>query len=759
MLIALIVSLCVAVMILSVALPLNIYRNERASMLADEYTADLEIGLKADSDHRLVFTDEVEAVIGDRGQVIGEFALTGFFTQAGGEKRQVSIGAFDLEEADEFYSLRYVQLGKITNNNLKNAAIVAESFAKECGLSVGDTFSVNVLGEQYSYTIVGIAEDLGIMKRESVLVDVSSIRASLNERSSLIALLPADFSPFTEAHVKLIDGVDPLAVKAELESLESFADKRIEAPSDSAKTNYMTTLLTVTIVIPALLLIIVAVMMTVSTFDLLAKKRADDLALFKAVGADRAQLGRILYLESLLYALVGGMFGAAISVPLMRWVNGLYSFKYSRLSFGFDDAVIGIGSALLFTALCTYLHLRRQDKKSLAESLSTSNLYTDSHFREKLLIFGSALIAFAILTAILPVRVRFVGAFLWLFATVTFIYVVTPHLISIVSTAISHLLSKMRRGSAHLLLASKSCSASYPLCHAGRIMTVLVTVFMSLSFILGAVESQLTSYFELPSFDYVGVMADDRTQQRVREIDGVVAVAEASMAANITFESGKAATGISARGDVEACFEGGIMPDNMPTGNSVVLSQGLVRMLGIDIGDKVKIFVSGVPCELILTDTVDTVGDFVFYDASYVGSGYGMLCIRTDGSEATYEKLVALFDERGIECLTTDEYFSVARMRVDPQVVMFRVMFIMTLILTLTGVLNVLADQRIARRRELEIMKQSGMRRRGLILLQTTEIICLGLFACILGAVFSHMLCYIVDTAATSFGMTIYGKM
>lgn len=757
-LITVIVALCVTVMILSIALPINIYKNEQASLLADEYSADLEISLRADSGHRLVFTDEISEAIGERGRVIGEFALTGFLTQEGqSERLQVKVGAFDLEQVDAFYSLRYVQLGKITNANLKKVAIVAEGFAAERGLSLGDSFAINVLGERYTYTVVGIAKEVGIMRRESILVDVSSIREALNKKSSLIALLPTDFSPFTVAHVKLYDGVDASEIKSELEGLESFRDKKISLPSDSAKADYMSTLLTVTIVTPAMLLIVVAVMMTVSTFDLLSKKRVDDLALFKAAGADDSHLHKLLYLESMLYALFGGVIGTVISVPLMNVLNELYGFKYSRITFGITDLATGVGFALLFTFFSTNLHLVRQKKKSLDEALRSSDFSTDTGLRHKILTFGISLCALAIFTAVLPVRVRFLGAFLWLFATVAFIYVMAPYLIGAVSWLTSYALSKLRRGAGVFVIAAKSCLNSYPLRHAGRITTVLITVFMSFSFILSAVEGQLTSYFDLPSFDYVGVMADDVTRDRVSKMDGVIATAEASMAANVMFDSGKTATGISAKGDVDICFKDDLLPESMPVGNSVVLSRGLVRMLGIDVGDSVKLTVGGVPCELVLVGVVDTVGDFVFYDAGYVGSGYNMLCIRTDGGADTQERLAALFDERGAECLTTEEFFDGAHKRVESQTVLFRAMLIVMILLTAIGVLNVLAEERIARKREIEIMKQNGMTDGGAVCMHLVEILYLITFGTMFGILFSHILCYIVDVATISFGMTIYG--
>ena len=756
-LITLIVSICVTVMILSVILPLNIYKNERARMLTDEWTADLEVTLKATSDRRLIFSDEVENAINGRGRVIGEFALTGFYTpEKSDTKHQVNIGAFDLVDAYDFYSLQRVEYGKITNTNLKSAAIIGEMTARDFGLSVGDNIGINVLGQEFFYTVQAIVKDTGIMKREDILVDISSVRAALSERSPLIASLSSDFKPYTVIQIKLNDGIDPNAIKTELEELELFGDKRIVLPSDSSKTDYVATLLTVTTVIPAVLLLIVAAMMTVSTFDLLQKKRQDDIALFKSIGADSRQLNKALYFESAIYGLIGGAIGVVLYIPISSALNGLYSFKYSWLGLGIAEVLLGICSSLLFSSLCTYLHIRRQKGKSVTEGLKTEKFNTDKAFRLKITVFGVLILTVSVFTAILSPTVKYIGAFGLLLVLVVFLYLVSPYIIRCFASVVSRLLSKRRFVSGDLILSAKSCENSYPLRHAGRIITVLITIFMSFSSVLSAVEEQIESYREFPVFEYAGIGADKVTKEKVAALDGITAISEASIANNVIFEGGKAAMGISAVGDVENCFSEDILPDKMPTENTIALSKGFARMLDLKVGDTVKCEISGIPCELILVEIINVHGNFAFYDASYIGSGYDMLCIRTDDSDAAYQELTALLDERGVACISKDEAFLGIYNKIDSQIVIFKVLFFMMIIMTVIGIINVLAEQRMARRREFEIMVQNGKTARGILSLQTVEILYLILFALIVSAVFSHILCLAIDTAAVSFGMTLY---
>ena len=115
-----------------------------------------------------------------------------------------------------------------------------------------------------------------------------------------------------------------------------------------------------------------------------------------------------------------------------------------------------------------------------------------------------------------------------------------------------------------------------------------------------------------------------------------------------------------------------------------------------------------------------------------------------------------MFDERGITYLTKGEFFAYFEDRVNAQIVAFQFMFCIMILMALVGVLNVIADQRMARRQEFDVMVQNGKTRRGIFTLQAVEILYLVVFALVVSLVLSQILCLIVDMAAISFGMTLF---
>jgi hypothetical protein len=284
---------------------------------------------------------------------------------------------------------------------------------------------------------------------------------------------------------------------------------------------------------------------------------------------------------------------------------------------------------------------------------------------------------------------------------------------------------------------------------------VLLTIGISAVFVLGAAEEQIDAYLDFARFEYLGYEVDDQTLEMIEQTEGVEAIARAQFARNVTIRNHINTRGVAIVGDREACFDARGLPKRAPRGNELILSLGIARMYQLKIGDRVPCEISGIECELVLVDIVDYYGDYAFYDPEYVGVPLKMTCIVTDGTPETQERLLALFNERGANYLDRSEFFdgnevALAHIRV------IKAMLGAMIALSAVGVLSVMAGQRIARKRELEILLQNGCTRRGLIALQAVEIGYVMIAALLSSVVFSYLICRIMDYAAVSFGISLF---
>ena len=287
-------------------------------------------------------------------------------------------------------------------------------------------------------------------------------------------------------------------------------------------------------------------------------------------------------------------------------------------------------------------------------------------------------------------------------------------------------------------------------------MTMLLTVFISLFSVIGAVNEQMESYVGFARFEYVGMYVDGETRERLEKLDGVADVTSCMISRNVVFFGKKSVTGIAVEDYSPLCFSDTIYPETVPTGNQIILSRGVANMIGADIGDTVVCTVSEVEHTFVLSEIVYVHADFAYYDADYVDIALDMTCVRTDGTAEAAERVISLFDERGIQCLEKDEFFAETHEKVDPQLTVFSAMLGIMVLMTVIGILNILGEQRMAREREFEIIRQNGMTGKGVFALQATEMLYLLVSAMAMAAVFSLILIAMIDVVATSFGMSMY---
>ena len=753
--IILIIAVSAAVAISSFVLPITIYRDAVAKYSVDEWTDDLYVTLKSTADVRLVFEEEIAEAVGDRGRTIGEFALNGTY-KIDGETKSLSVSALDLVKADGFYEPRYTEYGKFTTTNIRTSAIVSERFAKRNGLSVGDSLTFTVLGREFTYTVQAIAMNTGIFNERECLVDISGLREVLAERSPFIASLSSDFTPYTRVNVKLYDKASVEAVREDLESHPAFFDKRISQRTVAGDGDLMPLMRTVTVVMPGALLLAISVMLTVSSLELLQKKRREDIALFRMVGADRRHLNALSYLECLVYGVVGGVIGAVLALPITVGLNRLYSFKYTEIEYGFPEAILGVAFAIFFALLSAAINIQRQKKKSLSTELSGVNCDTDRLPSLKKLLVLLPVAVFGAVTFAFPVRQSYIPAIGFVFSLVVLLYVLAPYAISGFASLLLRPLRKVRRGFGDLILSARSCENSYPLKHAGRIMTVILSVFCAMSFVVFSINDQLSNYMSFANFDNVALSADDDTEQMLRNAHGVIGAADATIQRNVLLDGEVLAMGISVRGDVDSCFNEGLFPKKFPTGDEIALSAGVAKMIDAEVGDRLECTVGDVECTLTVTEIVRVRSDFVFYDAENVGVNYEMLCILTDGTESAENEVRALLDERGIERISGDDVFASTYEVLIPQVTLVSSMFYVMLLMSILGIANILAEQRMARAPELRVLMQNGKTKGGLRALMAKEIALVFVCALVMALICAALLCIFIDRGASSFGMTLF---
>ena len=125
-------TVAVATLLSSAKIMIQLGREYEQRVSASDYY-DLRVTLSAESDTRILLADEIERVIGESGEVIGEFALTGVTDGIRGDEL-VTLCALDLEEADAFYKFRFTEYDEITESTLSSSIVISTYASRAYGL-------------------------------------------------------------------------------------------------------------------------------------------------------------------------------------------------------------------------------------------------------------------------------------------------------------------------------------------------------------------------------------------------------------------------------------------------------------------------------------------------------------------------------------------------------------------------------------------------------------------------------------------------
>ena len=89
-------------------------------IVVDNYASDITVKLSSRSDLRILFEDDLKDVVGDKGKVVGEFALDGL-CDIEGAVGSARLYAVDFERADAFYKFKFTDYGRFTTENYKKS--------------------------------------------------------------------------------------------------------------------------------------------------------------------------------------------------------------------------------------------------------------------------------------------------------------------------------------------------------------------------------------------------------------------------------------------------------------------------------------------------------------------------------------------------------------------------------------------------------------------------------------------------------------
>lgn len=223
-----------------------------------------------------------------------------------GSSSNATITAIDPESFERAYRVEWKHGSNATLLALgTNGTIVAESYASSNHLKVGQTISVLTPTDQHvSLTVRGIAADKARLLG-NLTVNLSLARSSFGQRDDAL-----DFVSYAKgaSNAQVQPAVDRL-----LAASFPQARSRTAAQFKQDQSNQINTLLALIYVLLALS-VIVSLFGIVNTLILSIYERTRELGMMRAIGTSRRQVRQMIRYESVITALIGGVFGVVIGI-------------------------------------------------------------------------------------------------------------------------------------------------------------------------------------------------------------------------------------------------------------------------------------------------------------------------------------------------------------------------------------------------------------------------------------------------------------
>jgi len=223
-----------------------------------------------------------------------------------GSSDNVSVTAVDPNTFEQVYRIEWKQGSSATLQGLgSTGTILTKGYADAHHLKVGQTFAVLTPAERYvRLTVRGIATDNARLLG-NLTIGLPLARSAFGQREDAL-----DFVTYAPGASNA--QVQP-AVNRLLAASFPQAKSRTAAQFKTDQAGQIDTLLTLIYVLLALS-VIVSLFGIVNTLILSIYERTRELGMMRAIGTSRRQVRQMIRYESIITALIGGVFGIAIGV-------------------------------------------------------------------------------------------------------------------------------------------------------------------------------------------------------------------------------------------------------------------------------------------------------------------------------------------------------------------------------------------------------------------------------------------------------------
>lgn len=281
--------------------------------------------------------------------------------------QQVKVTIFAGPSDTQLYTPEIVA-GRWCISGSGNEIVLNHNWAKTEGVTVGDTVTLTLEGEETAWVVVGFNQDKRA-EETGVYLDLGALDRVL-QRTDRTLSLQVQFVDQTPAHQ--LAQTQALAAYLDAHGVEVFSSLAIN--TIKARIFELFGVLVTFLLAMSLLIALVGGLALTGMMSINVLERRKEIGVMRAIGADTRAILQIFWGESMVVTLLSFALAVAASIPLARLLTIVVGVSFLDRPLDFTYAVDGVGYWLLVVlgigTLASILPARSAANLSVRESLS-----------------------------------------------------------------------------------------------------------------------------------------------------------------------------------------------------------------------------------------------------------------------------------------------------------------------------------------------------------------------------------------------------
>ena len=674
--------------------------------------------------------------------LIGSYNLYGYTYLD--EDLTVNMYSYSYSDINEIYDIEYIENlnGELTGNQI----LIGETNSVKYGITIGDSITVNMLGESTEYIVYGIVkEGISFLDSNPNTLDIISSKDFIEDEFNL-----------QNPNVYMMSLID-------LNSIEDIqnGNPQIEVLDLYNQQDLITDLkqVTVPIAIMASSIVLISCYIIASTFKTIVIDRMSLIGTLRSIGATKNASRFVLILESVLYGLIGSILGIFIGVGILYALLNL--FFGNGFSQGIEVSYINIPiilltliSGILISVLSAYIPIT----KSVGYSI-------------KDIIFGKIknVKKFSMVNTVIGF-VAFIAAYLvlknvgthdyMLFSLISIILstlgtvLLIPLALKVLSPVVSFILFPIFKNNS--VIASKNIKQDQTLINNIVLLTIGLGVIFMINSFSSDVGEAVDGIYGNANYDII-IYNENLTDDFISEIESIeevnnvyVSPIKYDVKTNNGFDLMYLEGTDPAMYDEYGwgIFEGYLSDETINTfnnSNSIIITKFTAKKYELELGDNIEILnednvyqveVISIVATIIQNGNVNYINHELFNEI-YGDDSSSTTFIDVEGDSNIIKKEIKELYAFGVlEVITLEEMKQINEDNNQMLFVLMKAISVLAMLIGAIGIINNFIVSFISRRKLIASLRSLGLSQNGTVKLFMVESFITGLLGSTLGIMF-----------------------